>query len=71
MQDAGPNPNTGHHTPATPAIQHGHHANDKGDTNTQTGVGAAVPALYHYATPPHNATPPSTTPPPTTTVRGE
>lgn len=60
-----PNPirRRGQHTPATPAIQRGHHANRRGTPHTRRGVSntTALPSPCH---------PPSTTAPPTTTVRG-
>ena len=68
---ASPNPNTGHHTHTTPAIQHGHHANGRGaPTRRRGGQRHCRPSI---TMPPHhhNATPPSTTAPPTTTARGE
>lgn len=58
-QRAGPNPNTGHHsTHTTPAIQHGHRANEKGDANISRGG-------HCHHTPPFNTMPPTTTTHPT------
>lgn len=54
-----------------PALQYGRHANNKGNTNAQTGGTVSTPPPFN-AMPPTTTTHalPSTTAPPATTVRG-
>ena len=68
MRSAGPNPKTGNTVKKTgatrdkgttrqhdtPAIQRDHHANGKGDANTQTGMSVTLPPFIHHATHHHD-----------------